>query len=308
MLSYEPGERPSAAQLVDIFEILAQNARDTGLRKFCRTTVAEAKAAEPALETGDPLAGTTVDEDLSSAFKIPGNQGGGEPPPQDAPQAAQGGNSGPMGKPTPPDVSGARRTQAKSLAPGNSGPMPVGGGAAVADDAPAADNGSAMKLVVVAIVGLLIVGVLVVGLTLLGGIGAFFATQGGGPSTPIVDNTPPTPPTPPPPQTPDVKLPEGGIIQAKDERTDVTRSPTVLKASFPNGADITINGGVGFKAEWDGKSDFDLGQLAEGSYRTNITPVGKEKIRNKSFDIVGKKKSCSFTFDEASSAWTGGCQ
>jgi serine/threonine protein kinase len=70
MLAYEPGERPSANQLVEIFEILAQNAKDTPLRKFCRTTVAEAKASEPELQTGDPLAGQLVDEDLSTAFGI----------------------------------------------------------------------------------------------------------------------------------------------------------------------------------------------------------------------------------------------
>jgi hypothetical protein len=118
--------------------------------------------------------------------------------------------------------------------------------------------------------------------------------------------TPETPVTPPkPPETPTVKLPEGGVIEAKDERTGVDRSATVLQASYPNGAEITIQGGL-FKAKWDGKADFDLGTIPAGSYRTNVTPVGQDKIRSKSFEVVGKKK-CAFKFDSTAKEWTGGC-
>ena len=74
MLSYEPKERPTAAQLVEIMEILASDAGDMGLRRYCRTLVAEAKASLPELNTGDPLAGTIVDEDASASFA------GGESP------------------------------------------------------------------------------------------------------------------------------------------------------------------------------------------------------------------------------------
>jgi serine/threonine protein kinase len=65
MLSYSPAERPTAAQLVEIMDLLAQEANDTGLRRYCRTVVAEAKDALPALDTGDALCGTIVDEDDS---------------------------------------------------------------------------------------------------------------------------------------------------------------------------------------------------------------------------------------------------
>ena len=53
MLSYDPADRPTAAQLVEIMEILAQDANDMGLRRYCRTLVAEAKANLPELDTGD---------------------------------------------------------------------------------------------------------------------------------------------------------------------------------------------------------------------------------------------------------------
>jgi serine/threonine protein kinase len=302
MLSYEPGERPSAAQLVDTFETLAQNAKDTGLRKFCRTTVAEAKANEPELQTGDPLAGQVVDEDLSSAFAKVGN--GAEPPPDGGQPAA--GNSGPQK--IPADMSGPKRTRATGATPAPAMPRGNGGAAAVAVD-PAADEGGGggmTKIIVAVVVLFVVLGIGFVGLAAIGGLGAFLATGGGGGSTVV---TPPEPPpTPPPPTTPDVKLPDGGVITAKDDRTGVGRAHTVLKASFPQGAEVTITGGVGFKAEWDGKADFDLGDLAEGSYRTNLTPVGGEKIRSKNFEVVAKKKLCEFTFDTAASAWTGSCQ
>ncbi|MEZ4234756.1 MAG: protein kinase [Myxococcota bacterium] len=65
MLSYAPADRPSAAQLVEIMDLLAQDANDTGLRRYCRTLVQEAKDALPAPDTSDPLIGTIVDEDDS---------------------------------------------------------------------------------------------------------------------------------------------------------------------------------------------------------------------------------------------------
>jgi serine/threonine protein kinase len=65
MLSYAPTDRPSAAQLAEIMDLLAQEASDTALRRYCRTLVQEAKDALPVLATDDPLIGTIVDEDES---------------------------------------------------------------------------------------------------------------------------------------------------------------------------------------------------------------------------------------------------
>lgn len=74
MLSYLPGDRPSAAQLVEIMDLLAQDATDTGLRRYCRTLVSEAKDALPTIDTGDPLTGTIVDEDDSVAASGAGGE------------------------------------------------------------------------------------------------------------------------------------------------------------------------------------------------------------------------------------------
>jgi serine/threonine protein kinase len=310
MLSYEPGERPSAAQLVDIFEILAQNAKDTPLRKFCRTTVAEAKASEPELQTGDPLTGRVVDEDLSTAYSLVGGVPAMDSPPDGntgtGNTGAQAtGNSGAVSKPTP-------RPQPQSAPPDTSGPRsmpPSGGGASssvsLEDETGGGGGGGMMKFVLIGVV-LLVLGVGALALVgVVVGVGVF-STSGtsvsGTTTTPVT-----TPEKPPEPEKPPAAALPKSEVTAKDERAG-NRSATTLKASFPDGAEVTITNGV-FKATWDGKSDFALGDLLEGSYRTNITPVGGAKIRNKSFDVVGKKKKgCNFTFDAAKQEWTGGCE
>ena len=75
MMAYEPDDRPSAAQIVELFEVLASGSSDMGMRKFCRTWVAEAKAEIPELETGDPLTGTVVDEDASQVMAVAAGTG-----------------------------------------------------------------------------------------------------------------------------------------------------------------------------------------------------------------------------------------
>jgi serine/threonine protein kinase len=69
MLCAEPGDRPTADALIDIFDDLARRADGDGLRKFCRTTVAEAKRVEPVESPDDdPLFGRTVPVDVSGVF------------------------------------------------------------------------------------------------------------------------------------------------------------------------------------------------------------------------------------------------
>ena len=305
MLAYEPTQRPSAALLVDRFELLAQNAKDTSLRKFCRSTVAEAKQAEPELQTGDPLAGRTVDEDLSGAFAtvagVPAMEGGGLNEP---------GTSGPMSQPPPPQRAAGAVPPGKK---GDSGARPkamvssAGQASGASGDEPAPSGGSGKFIVigVVLLLLLLVVGGVVV-VVLGGGAAAFFLSGSSGAAPDAVTVAAPLDAKPAEPVVEAKAVIEGGKITGTDTRTTVGRSPTTLHASFPDGADIKITGGVGFKAEWDGKADFALGELAEGKYRANVTPKGKDTLRGKTFEVVGKK-TCAFTFDAATGEWTGSC-
>lgn len=302
MLAYEPGERPTAVSLVDKFEILSQNAKDTGLRKFCRTSVAEAKAAEPDAESGDPLTGRTVDEDLSSAFGtiagVPNLEGGGINDPgamsQPPPPSREASNV-----PPPPDSSGAKRRDTTSS---NSRPKPIKSAAAVSTEEEAPASGGMGKFIAIGVVALILFGGAALLVVAIGG-GALFLSSA--PSAPTV--TPVEVVEDKPPEAAKAPTLKPNTIETKDERPDVKRSPTTLKASFPEGAAVTITGGVGFKAEWNGKEDFDLGELAEGKYRANVEPVGGAKLRGKTFEVVGGKK-CSFSFDAAKGEWAGACE
>lgn len=69
MLAYAPADRPTARQLVEIMDLLAQEASDMGLRRYCRAFVPEAREALPI--TSDPLTGTMVDEDEPSTAGMP---------------------------------------------------------------------------------------------------------------------------------------------------------------------------------------------------------------------------------------------
>ena len=69
-----------------------------------------------------------------------------------------------------------------------------------------------------------------------------------------------------------------------------------------------ITGPGGFRAEWDGKSDFAVGGLSEGRYSTMITPPSGSKIRGKSFQVPDGKQTCEFEFDVSAKSWTGGCK
>ncbi len=309
MLNYEMTERPSAAQLVDIFEILATDAKDIGLRRFCRTLVAEAKANEPEFETGDPLTGQVVDEDVSSAFgmgagglsALPDPSGSGEAFAHDATPAGAPGyasyeaqSSGPgLAGPTsyPPQTS--PRPDPRSVSPASSGRP---------DAARAGQEGKGGGR------GAMIFGVLAIGtllLVLVGGAlavgGYFYWNAGNGASTASAT------PTPAPVPAPATAAPKGCVIASDDARTDVKRVPTTLTVQG-DVTELTITGGIGFRADWDGSGDCDLGAIPGGRYRANITPASGSKIRGKSFEVVEGKKSCAFAFDVAKQDWTGGCK
>ena len=66
MLNYDPTERPSAQQVVELMEALAEEVQDGSLRRFCREVVQPAHECEDAANTSnDPFTGSTLFEDSS---------------------------------------------------------------------------------------------------------------------------------------------------------------------------------------------------------------------------------------------------
>ena len=298
MLSYEPTDRPTATELVELMDELAGDADDMGFRKFCRTLITECQQTQPELETGDPLMGETVDEDVSSAFARPTAEA--PPPPQGyeaTPAPAQ-----PI-EPAPPPPAPRVATAAPTPAPQQRAQAPVIHGPTNALPEPeGASSGGGGRLVLVA----LVLGVLGLGCAGVAGGGYYAWSSGllGGSGTPSA----PSAPAPAAPAVEAPELPSGGRVTSEDSRADAPKIKTKLAMSDPSkGADVSIVGGVGFKAEWDGKDSWEV-DLASGSYRTNVQPVGGKKIRAKSFQVDDGAKGCSFTFDLAKEDWSGSCE
>jgi len=64
MLAYEPENRPTSAQVVELMETFGEQARDGGLKRFARESVREViEAHVPEQDPNDPLTGTLVYED-----------------------------------------------------------------------------------------------------------------------------------------------------------------------------------------------------------------------------------------------------
>lgn len=305
MLTYDPKERPTAAQLVEIMEFLSQEASDTGLRRYCRTVVAEAKAALPDLETGDPLNGAVVEEDasvgspaLSSSGSIPGVAGVAAPPPP--PDAIRSLNPGAGGHTGSTSHSGPSLDASPSGPYGNTGPHP-----------PSTTSGGGGRTAVIALaVGLLLLVAGIAAIVVVTGVGGIvYIGSGETVTNPVPDPLPvpvpdPVQPTPVPVPVPEVA---GGRVLSPDGRADAKRVPTVLTFGDPSGAKVEIKGPSGYKAEWDGKAPFDLGGAAgDGAYVTVVATPSKT-WRLKRFTIEPDKANCSFLFDPEAGEWTGGC-
>ncbi|MBA2322286.1 MAG: serine/threonine protein kinase, partial [Deltaproteobacteria bacterium] len=234
MLAYEPAERPTAAQVVDVMESLAQDAKDTGLRKFCRTSVTEAKAAMPDVETGDPLVGGTIEED-SAGFGLPTGPGQTVEPPPVAPPPPGGlrsvdpsgrSGSGPIARPGA--TSGPLRVPAGTIGR-NSGPRAATASSpeAFGDEEEAAGGSGIWKF---ALVGLVLLALLAGGIAVLlgGGLAVWFG--GSAMSDGVVAAPTPEPPTPvSAPVAP--PAPKGGQVVKPDERPTVAKIPVTLSYS-----------------------------------------------------------------------------
>lgn len=304
MLSYEPTDRPTAHQLIEIFEILSQNSDDMGLRRFCRTLVAEAKATEPELDTGDPLIGALVDEDESSVFDRgasgalqPGDMAddlGTLPPPP------PGGLLGAAPPSLPPQLETSSGAAGLTLPPDSFDGPELAQLKAVMDDEPEPKKkGGGLKMVIIALVVLVVLGGGLVVLVGGGTAAALFFNGGTSGLSPDVPDVP----------EPVVEEPAftGHVVSTEDSRADVERTPTTLQVSDPAGVALVKVSGLGFSyaLKWDGQGTLDLGELGEGTYRTVIEPRDGDNQRG-SF-AVEDASSCSFTFDVAAGEWTGGC-
>lgn len=72
MMDYEAENRPTARQVVDLMEILADKSEDDGMRRFSREHIRPALEASPHQPGEDSLQGNTMVEDRSATFETEG--------------------------------------------------------------------------------------------------------------------------------------------------------------------------------------------------------------------------------------------
>jgi serine/threonine protein kinase len=313
MLSYDPKDRPTAAQLVEIMELLAQEAKDLGLRRFCRTTVAEAKAGLPDPEVQDPLAGAIVDEDASAgtgpqarATVYPGDEDAAPAGPAISGSASTSGsvtgpsNTRPARFADPPPDSGSQSIPPPRPVPALQGRLPA---------APAPEGGSNATSIAFLAGGGLSVALIVVGLVAavaaIAAIAWWYTSQEVVvPPPPPIDSEEVRPPDPPPPPPPPQIV--GGRV-VKPGADTPKKAKTTLKFSDPGGAEVRIKGPGGFEAEWDGKAPFEVGPIGPGTYKANVK-IGEKNLRLKDFTVDATKKACQFTFEVGQEQWVGDCK
>ena len=297
MMAYEPDDRPSAKQLVESFEVLAQNAEDMAFRRFCRTLVTEAKSVQPEMDTGDPLTGTVISEDRSSTWEVGDD---GRPIIEEPEETTLTGGA----IPAPPGLEVAQNTGAPSKPPGRSEPqMPENFGELADEELP--KKGGAGKLIA-SVAGLVILGggaLAVIAIILVGG----YVSMGSGSTSESVQTNSTVEKSESKPDKPSLKLPDGGKIESPGTSKQRKSKSTKLSLSSADGAVVNISDITGFKAVWDGKGEWDIGPLPAGKYKTNIQPVEGKKHRSRYFEVEARR-ACTFTFDLKKSAWEGSCK
>lgn len=301
MLAYEPEQRPTAGSLIEVFENLSADAQDMGLRRFCRTLVAEAKANLPDLESGDPLTGNVLDEDLSSAFGL-GSGGVPAPAPPSPPSiaAAFGQNKPVTAAPLSPiEPPGPAQT---GTAPTVSNRKPALPTIAPADLDTAAPASSSRVWVWVALTVVLFLGMTLVA---LGGVVWFVYGGGGGSAVPSM----PTPVAASPAPEPASAEPPSAVAdtpcQVVKEGSKASEVELVLTVN-PPGAAVVLTQSLGYKMSWESGLGECRVKAPVGNMRAQVTPSGQGKIRGTSFELTGSQ--CSFVFEVGDKAWTGACQ
>jgi len=302
MLAYEPDARPSAVEVVEEMESLAEIASDSGLKRFARETVKKlCDGWAPEQDPNDPYTGSMMYEDVTGMGETrtadpvgaePGDDDGefkvppelAEPPvdlPSGSPAAAASAPSA-YASPPPPRVTsfipqapaqhadGERPANATWPPPSSvdtgqrSGPRPKPATASTTSAPTLATLPAAPPAEEPASGGgFLKFGIALAVLALLGGVAAVAL------GLVAIGSSGPTPPTVTvAPVVPAVKLPPG-TPDLDWAANAAGKGGAILRV--PDGAsEVVITAGNGFRQEWDGSMNLRLKDLEPGSVRTKL--------------------------------------
>lgn len=320
MLAYEPDARPTAAQVMEDMETLADLAADAGLKRFARETVKRVyEAWIPEQDPNDPYAGALMYEDVTGATGASGEAETGDeftvPPeladlpvdlPGGSPEVAAEGPAAYASPPSPPRVNSfvPNAPAGESVESGRSNstwPPPSSVDTASRSAPRNRTSSGAFPTTTTAPTlaqstrpeteepsggsGKIFAAVAVVGVIglALAGVFAFVAFKGsGGTSAPPVEIAAPQP---------SAHLP-GGSADMDWSANTAGKGGAILR--IPDGAsEVVITGGGGFRQEWDGSANLRLKDVEPGSVRAKVKLVsGATKLTDFGVDA---DKTCQFT-------------
>ena len=296
LLAYEPDARPSAVQVIEDMEALADLAQDSGLKRFARESVKQVyESWVPEQDPSDPYAGAVMEEDATNTTDATSLDGDGEfrvPPeladlpvdlPSGSPSAEAEAPAAFASPPAPPSVSSRTPTMAGGIAAeavegsrssatwpppsstdtgqrSNPRRSPPGHVTGSTTSPTLAQGGPPEEAAKPAGAGKIFLALGVVGAVGLAAAVALSAVALAPTSTtpPITVATPEKP----------ANLPTGtGTVDWTPNASG--KGGAILRV--PSGAtEVVITGSTGFRQEWDGAMNLRLRDLEPGSLRTKV--------------------------------------
>lgn len=306
MLSYEPEDRPTASQVVELMEALAEAVNDGSKRRFCREVVKSCREARESegSASDDPLTGSTLFEDITSLGSAGGFDLGDEAIEEESsvdvemPLESSAGESSGSLRDKPPEADDSPEAPAD-----HSGSMPSEGGVEAAASSPV-EAGAPPEPVVESPAGdavplpsdeavakksgtgkLVLVAAVLVAVVLGGGGFAVSRVLGAGKDGADQDVSGEVHKVP-------ANAVPGGMITVGEVGADA--GTLVLTLQPPGKAFVSITSFTGFKKDWDGTGKLEIVGLPSGTYRTKISPLQGRSVRNTV--EVEANKSCSYVF------------
>jgi len=280
MLAYEVAERPSAQQVVELMEALAEEVNDGSLRRFCREVVGPAHQMVDASNPNGTFSGSTLFEDSSRVREE-------ELEDVEARVIAEVAESGDLSTKVLPVQTGAEylsdplvpEIEATDVAEGGyaayAAPGAPTAGTAVAGVAePKTSTGGGKGLILLAVLGLCI-GVAV----LYTGFNTFVQPA----------------PDPGPEEVVDApkKYKSGGSVDTN--QAGGSGGALSLQLSGDKSAKVTVSAALsGFNYKWDGTGKLKLDDLQEGPYRIRIKTDGASIVLQSK---VETGRTCAYRYD-----------
>jgi serine/threonine protein kinase len=291
MLAYDQNQRPTAAEVCELMEDLAERTRDGGLKRFARDVVKTVyDNQDQTQDPDDPLVGTTIVEERSGFTGAEGESylednatietgiGALGPSTVSTPMAVDLPRSRPESEVIPPPVPLGIST----ANPGGAPPTPA---PQITQPVPKPQRSGSKIVLIAGAVGLMAL--------LLAGGGLFLMTYG-------TSSTTVEAPTEDAEDAARTDLPTGSSDM--DWATNAPGKGGVILSIPEKAVEVTINNSTDFKAEWDGVGFLRLKDLAPGTYRTKVKLASGGAAVLTDFSVTADK-TCVFKLDAGAQTW-----